>query len=199
MQTTNDIRRRIRNIRRGLPAQARRFKSRSAAGHFITSIRLLRHQRIALYIAADGELDPAPLLKRLQALNKTLYLPVLRKGRQRALWFSEYRPDDNLQRNRFGIAEPDIRHRKPVPPWGLDLIIMPLVAFNGSGIRVGMGGGYYDRTLAYQRRHPLWRKPELVGYGYDFQQQQDLKQQAWDVPLHGIVTENRYLDFKSNR
>lgn len=173
----------------------RRNRSRSAAGRFISSIHLLRHQHVALYIAADGELDPAPLLKHLRTLNKTLYLPVLRPARQRALWFSEYRPGDRLQRNRFGIPEPDIRHRKPVPAWGLDLIIMPLVAFSSSGIRVGMGGGYYDRTLAYQKRHPQWRKPELVGYGYDFQQQDDLEQRAWDVPLHGIITESRYLNF----
>jgi len=198
MQTTNDIRRRIRKTRRGLTTHARRYKSRCAAGHFITSIHLLRHQHIALYIAADGELDPAPLSRRLQALNKTLYLPVLRPEPQKALWFSEYRAGDSLQRNRFGIPEPDIRHRKPVPPWGLDLIILPLVAFSSSGIRIGMGGGYYDRTLAYQRRHPLWRKPILVGYGYDFQQQEDLEAKAWDVPLHGIITESRYLDFKSD-
>lgn len=199
MQTTNDIRRRIRNIRRALPIHTRRTRSRAAAGRYISSIHLLRHQHIALYIAADGELDPAPLLERLLAFNKTLYLPVLRPGRQRALWFSEYRPGDRLRRNRFGIPEPDTRHRIPIPPWGLDLIILPLVAFSSSGTRVGMGGGYYDRTLAYQRRHPLWRKPELVGYGYDFQKVDSLEQKAWDVPLHGIVTESGYLNFRGHR
>lgn len=199
MQNTNDIRRRIREARRSLSLRERQTASLASARHFATTIRLLHCQRVALYMAADGELDPSPLVSRLRALKKTIYLPILRQGQHRALWFSEYHPEDRLQKNRFGIPEPDIKQRPPIPPWALDLIIMPLVAFSGDGTRMGMGGGYYDRTLAYQRRHPLWRRPHLIGYGYDCQRVDDLQRRDWDIPLHGIITESGYTAFTNNR
>lgn len=192
MQNSKNIRRAIRAKRRALSRQEQHNHSVSAANHFIINIRLLRSRRIALYLAADGELDPRPLIQRLRKLDKTLYLPVLKPGSSNALWFSEFHPNDRLQPNRFGIAEPNIRHRKPVPAWSLDLIIMPLVAFSSDGGRLGMGGGYYDRTLAYQLQHNQWIRPALIGFAHDFQRVERLSRQPWDVPLHGVITEQGY-------
>lgn len=195
MQNLKQIRRTIRARRRTLSSLEQRRHSRSAARYFVRNIHLVRSRRIALYLASDGELNPQPLAERLLKLNKQLYLPVLRPGSYNALWFAEFRPGDSLHPNRFGIAEPDTRHRKPVPPWSLDLIIVPLVAFSNDGTRMGMGGGYYDRTLAYQRRHKGWVRPTLIGYAHDFQRVKKLKRQTWDVPLHGIITEQGYQAF----
>lgn len=195
MQNSKHIRRTIRARRRLLSRREQRNHSLSAASHFIKNIHLVRARRIALYLAADGELDPQPLAERLRKLNKKLYLPVLKPGPYNALWFSELHPDDRLQPNRFGIAEPDIRRRKPVAPWSLDLIIVPLVAFNNAGVRMGMGGGYYDRTLAYQLKHKQWIRPVLIGYAHDLQRVGGLARQPWDVPLHGVITERGYESF----
>lgn len=195
MHNPKEIRRIIRTRRQTLSRQQQIKHSSAAAAHFIRDITLVRHARIALYLAADGELDPHPLAERLRRLNKKLYLPVLRPGRHKALWFSEHHPADFLKTNRFGIAEPDIRHRKPIPAWGLDLIIMPLVAFAHDGTRMGMGGGYYDRTLAYQLTHRRWTRPTLIGYAHDFQRMETLPRHPWDVPLHGVITERGYQPF----
>ncbi|WP_420493190.1 5-formyltetrahydrofolate cyclo-ligase [Sedimenticola hydrogenitrophicus] len=196
MPNPKEIRQIIRARRRLLRKQECEKNSAAAAAHFIRHIALIRCRRIALYLAADGELDPRPLADRLCQLNKKLYLPVLRPSHHKALWFSEFHQDDRLQPNRFGIAEPDIRHRKPIPAWGLDLIILPLVAFSNEGTRIGMGGGYYDRTLAYQLIHQQWNRPTLIGYAHEFQRLEALPRRRWDVPLHGVITECGYQQFK---
>lgn len=105
------------------------------------------------------------------------------------LWFSEYRSGDRLIHNRYGIIEPDIRRRKPVAAWGLDLVLVPLVAFDKTGNRIGMGGGFYDRTFAYLISGNTWYKPKLIGVAHELQQLNSIQPNPWDVPLDGIVTE----------
>ncbi|WP_428608681.1 5-formyltetrahydrofolate cyclo-ligase [Sedimenticola sp.] len=190
------IRQAIRAKRRSLTTQEHRANSLSAATHFICNPQLIHCNHIALYLAADGELDTQPLIRRLRQLHKKLYLPVLKPGTNNSLWFAEYRDGERLIPNRFGIAEPNIRHSKPKPAWSLDLIVMPLVAFNSEGTRIGMGGGYYDRTLSYQLRHQRWIRPKLVGYAHAFQCIEELTREHWDVPLHGIITERGYKSYR---
>jgi 5-formyltetrahydrofolate cyclo-ligase len=81
------------------------------------------------------------------------------------------------------------------PVWTLDLILTPLVAFDDQGNRLGMGGGFYDRTLAYLGRRKHWKKPRLIGTAHAFQQVARLPHESWDVPLHGVVTEKALLSF----
>jgi 5-formyltetrahydrofolate cyclo-ligase len=152
----------------------------------------LNSRRIALYLEEDGEIATDLILNRASKLKKQCYLPVLRPSPQQGLWFAEYRPGDCLLRNRFGIEEPCIRSRRQTPPWGLDLILLPLVAFDLQGNRLGMGGGYYDRTLAYLTSRKLWRKPKLIGIAHDLQKATKLERKAWDIPLDGIVTEREF-------
>lgn len=198
MPNLTELRRQKRTEREALPKQTRLQNSLDASRHFICTLATLRSKKIALYLAADGELDPLPLIVRLLRLNKKIYLPVLRPGKKKALWFAEYRPDDYLRPNRFGILEPDTNRRKPIPTWGLDLIVMPLVAFSADGTRMGMGGGYYDRTLSYQRCRENWKRPKLIGYAHACQQVKNLPIRNWDIPLHGIITEHGYHSFAFN-
>jgi 5-formyltetrahydrofolate cyclo-ligase len=139
-----------------------------------------------VYLARDGELDLQPLVERAWAAGKRTYLPALWRGR---LAFLPHQRDSAMRRNRFGIPEPAVGPRRRASPCALDLVLMPLVAFGAGGARLGMGGGFYDRTFAasVHRRH--WRRPLLVGVGYAFQRVQPLPAQPWDVPLHGVVTE----------
>ena len=71
----------------------------------------------------------------------------------------------------------------------LDLILAPLVGFDTHGNRLGMGGGYYDRTFAYLKHRLHWQKPRLIGLAYELQRVADLANHAWDVPLQSVVTE----------
>jgi 5-formyltetrahydrofolate cyclo-ligase len=195
MNNPAKLRKSIRAHRRALSKQQKRRNSLAACRHFINTLALIRCKKIALYLAADSELDPQPLLKKLLRLNKTIYLPILRPANVNALWFSEYRINDPLRSNRYGILEPNYKLRKPIPTWGLDLIVMPLVAFSNDGTRLGMGGGYYDRTLSYQNTRLSWIKPKLVGYAHECQRTHALPKRHWDIPLHAIITEQGYQSF----
>ena len=91
--------------------------------------------------------------------------------------------DTIFYKNRFGIAEPVVEDELAIMPEQLDIIFLPLVAFDEHGTRLGMGGGYYDRTLAHHR------PTLLIGAAYEFQRQAWIEREAWDVPLAAIITE----------
>ncbi len=129
-------------------------------------------------------------------MNKQVYLPVLRPFGDNRLWFAHYAPGTPLVKNRYGIAEPDIDHGKRVEAFALDLVLAPLVGFDLQGNRLGMGGGFYDRSFAHLLRHRHWLKPRLVGLAYDFQQVKHLPAQPWDVPLTAVATEHRIIEFR---
>jgi 5-formyltetrahydrofolate cyclo-ligase len=191
------LRRRLRAARRAIPPARQRLHARRLARVLGRHPRFLRARRIGAYCSADGELDPSPLL----ALDghKRCYLPVLRPHPKRKLWFVRHRPGDRLRRNAYGIPEPQLRNRHIRLPWGLDLLLMPLVGFDAQGHRLGMGGGYYDRTLAYLAQRRRWRRPVLVGIAHECQRVERLEPNPWDVPLDMVATEERVLDFTRGR
>jgi 5-formyltetrahydrofolate cyclo-ligase len=134
-------------------------------------------------------MDPRPLMNYLWALGRSLYLPVLVGLHERRLWFSAYTPGDALVCNRYGIPEPARVHGRRIKTTALDLVLMPLVAFDATGHRLGMGGGYYDQCFGFLNRRTCWRKPRLVGLAYEFQQLPFIKPEPWDVALDAIATE----------
>jgi 5-formyltetrahydrofolate cyclo-ligase len=192
LQQPEKLRKEIRSQRRALSLHDQRSHSSAMTSLLCRSPLFLYSKRIALYLQEDGEIATNLILSRARELKKQCYLPVLRPPPQQALWFAEYRPGDCLLRNRFGIEEPCIRARRQTPPWGLDLILLPLVAFDTDGNRLGMGGGYYDRTLAYLASRTFWRKPKLIGIAHDLQKVDTLSKQTWDIPLNGVVTEREF-------
>ncbi len=185
----NALRQALRRARRALDAPVRRRHARALSRRLGRDLRFLRARRIGAYLATDGEMDPAPLLARAGARH--IYLPVLRPHPERTLWFIRHRPGDRLLPNRYGIPEPTLRGRHILPPWHLDLLLVPLVGFDPRGHRLGMGGGFYDRSLAYLRHRRHWRRPLLVGLAHECQRVPELPLQAWDIPLDLVATEER--------
>ncbi len=163
----------------------------SAAACHRVSVRpeFRRAQRIGLYFAYGGEIDPEPLRLLIQRLGKRCFLPVLHPLGAPRLHFVAWCEGQPLRRNRFGILEPCLQ--RPAPLWSLDLILLPLVAFDHQGNRLGQGGGFYDRTLAPLRRASR-RRPRLIGLAHSFQQVPKLEPAPWDVPLQGIATERAF-------
>lgn len=192
----NDIRRQMRRQRRGLSADARRAAARALARQVGGSALFRRSRHIAFYLPNDGEMDLTPLIERAWAMGKRCYLPVLSPTFHNRLWFAPYLPDTPLLPNRFGIPEPRRGWRSARPAWSLDLILTPLVAFDRHGNRLGMGGGFYDRTLAYLLRRYRWHKPRLLGIAYAFQQVERLPHAAWDVPLDGVATDTAIFSLR---
>ena len=141
---------------------------------------------IALYLPNDGEIDPQLLMHRAWELNKKIYLPVLHPRNQNHLWFLRYEEGDRLVPNKFKIPEPVFHPSKLIRPWLLNLVLFPLVAFDTHGGRLGMGGGFYDRTFA--RAHG----PRMIGLAHECQKTDHrLPLEMWDVRLHGIATDKR--------
>ncbi|MBD3670218.1 MAG: 5-formyltetrahydrofolate cyclo-ligase [Gammaproteobacteria bacterium] len=183
------LRRELRGRRRALsPRQRARYAqqlSRRLASHPL----FWRARRIAVYLPNDAEMDLRPLMKRARAMGKRCYLPVISRLSHERLWFAEYREGQALRPNLFGIPEPANGKWSGRSPVGLDLILMPLVGFDESGNRLGMGGGFYDRSLAYMKTRTRWRRPVLLGVAYECQKVDGLKNEAWDVPVNGVITE----------
>jgi len=145
-------------------------------------------RRIAFYLGNDGEIDPAPLLSLAQAAGKACYLPVLHPLKFNRLHFARYQSEEQLEPNRFGIPEPSLKRAKIAPAWALDLILLPLVAFDKKGHRMGMGGGFYDRTLAFAQKNKQ-HCPQLIGLAHSFQQVENIEANHWDIPMNAIITE----------
>lgn len=185
----------MRARRRNLSSAERQNRSRKLIRK-LTSLREFRSaRRIACYLPNDGEIDPTLLIERMEKHGKRCFLPILDTLRPRRLWFAPYTPGDPLIDNRFGIPEPSCPARQRVAAWCLDLLLMPLVAFDDSGNRLGMGGGYYDRTLAFLNHRKHWRRPRLIGMAYEFQHVDTLPRRSWDVPLNGVVSDERIRSF----
>jgi 5-formyltetrahydrofolate cyclo-ligase len=193
----SEIRRQMRQYRRGLDPHLQQQMSLALCRQ-ITLSSLFRYSgHIAFYLPNDGEIDLRPLIDRALDMGKRCYLPVLSPLYHNRLWFAPYHRESRVVYNRFGIPEPAVEWGKMRTPWTLDLILTPLVAFDSKGNRLGMGGGYYDRTLAYLTRRRYWRKPRLLGTAYDFQRVESLPHEAWDIPLQGIATESGILEVKA--
>ncbi len=195
MTTSVSARRLLRRARRAIPPRQQRRHAELVA-------RILRRnridqgaRRIAAYWPSDGELDPRPLVQAAIARGKVTYLPVLRRRfgstHGEALWFVRFVPGQRLYPNRFDIPEPKARGRHLRLPQQLDLILVPLVGFDADANRIGMGGGYYDRTLAYLKARQHWRRPRLIGLAHECQRLPRIEPAPWDVPLDAVVTEVR--------
>jgi 5-formyltetrahydrofolate cyclo-ligase len=185
--TSRPLRQTIRQQRKSLPPHETAACAEQLAQNARKHPAVLRSHRIAAYLASDGEIDPLPLLESLWSSGKQVYLPVLVPFSPQKLWFARFNRNDMLAYSRFGIPEPV--KRDLIKPCALDLVFTPLVAFDAAGHRIGMGGGFYDRTFAFLHQRQHWHKPRLVGLAYEFQKQACIKPNCWDVPLDAIATE----------
>ena len=137
-------------------------------------------QRIALYHSCDGEIGTDVIAQRCHAKGVQVFLPVM--GPDRSIVFSQWSPNDKLVRNSFGIFEPAMG--APLcPATDLDIIFLPLVGWDRSGGRLGMGAGYYDRVLADITA------PLLVGLGHAIQEVDKVPLDVWDITLDYIITD----------
>jgi 5-formyltetrahydrofolate cyclo-ligase len=147
---------------------------------------------VAGYWAVRGEVPLNLAVARLSSRDQHYFLPVLDETAPRTLRFAEFRAGAALVPNRFGIPEP--RETATVSAQELDVVLLPLLAFDARGNRLGTGGGWYDTTFSFLREQARPTRPLLVGIGYAFQQVEALPTESWDVPLDCIATENALID-----
>lgn len=190
--TRPQLRRLLRNARRELSPCAQRLAARGLYRQLAQHPLFRRAKHIALYLPTDGEIDPRVLLREAQRRGKAVYLPVLSAWPKTKMVFQRIAPDETLIPNRFRILEPRIHRARQRKVWALDLVLLPLVGFDATGGRLGMGGGFYDRSLAYLTRRQYWRKPTLLGLAHECQKVDSLMQASWDVPLQGTVSDKQW-------
>lgn len=218
MPTRNQIRSLIRTKRKSLNDIEQQKLSRELLDQLTARTDVLSANNIALYLANDGELDPMLFIQWCWQNNKNVYLPVLHPFSAGNLLFLHYQPSSSMQKNKYGILEPklDVRLIKKVND--IDIIFTPLVAFDQTGNRLGMGGGFYDRTLSTwfkqycienkrNAEHKINNanaiapvKPYPIGLAHDIQLIDEVPSQLWDIPLPAIVTPStQYVfDLSSN-
>lgn len=183
------LRRLLRQQRRQLSPLQQKKAARALYRQLAQHPLFRRARHLALYLPNDGEIDPRPLLREAQRRGKATYLPVLNAWPRTRMTFQRLMPGERLVRNRFRIEEPRTNTARQRPVWTLDLVLMPLVGFDEEGGRLGMGGGFYDRSLAYRSRRKQGQKPTLLGLAHECQKVDRLPLASWDVRLQGTVTD----------
>jgi 5-formyltetrahydrofolate cyclo-ligase len=155
-------------------------------------------QSVALYISTASEAGTTSLLNMALRDGKRCFLPVLHPWQKHKMLFVRYTGSEFLRPNRWRIREPGLKQQRCLKPTQLDLVMMPLVAFDLEGHRLGMGKGFYDRALAF--RCQTEGKPFLLGLAHECQLAgQLLPVAAWDVDLDAVATADRILSFRANR
>ncbi len=181
------LRKTLREQRRALSPIAQKKAAQHFLKQFVKSALFHRHQRIAMYLANDGELNLQPTIDYALACGKKVYLPVLNTWPQTQMAFQQVVANQVWEKNRFNIVQPKINRDLQVKPWALDLVLLPLVGFDRTGGRLGMGGGFYDRHFAYLTQRKTWRKPVLVGVAHACQELAHIPVQSWDIPLDKVL------------
>lgn len=182
---TAKLRDKIRLQRATLDASDAKLAAAKVASRLLATSVYSQATRLAAYIASNNELDPHAVIKEAWNTGKHVYLPVIRDDN--SLRFAPYHSLSNLQKNRYRIPEPVCPADELVSAADLDLILVPLVAFDTGCQRIGMGAGYYDRTLAGLNSDG----PVKTGLAYDFQRVDHIQAQPWDILMDMIVTEHR--------
>jgi 5-formyltetrahydrofolate cyclo-ligase len=162
--------------------------SAALCGHLLRSQDYLRSEHVAAYLPIGGEPDLGSLMQAALDDGKSVYLPALVEGPRAHLEFRLWSPAQSLADNRFGIPEPpDIAETCDAEH--LDLVLLPLVAFDDRGNRLGMGAGFYDRSFAFRLERPQSTRPRLIGTAWALQQVAEVPTHPRDVPVDAVVTE----------
>jgi len=167
-----------------------------AAKHFVESVYFRDNLNVACYMALADEIDALPIIQALWQAKKACYLPVLSTKADKHLQFVLYEAGMALGLNRYQVSEPQNITQVLSGPQ-LDVVVLPLIAFDQKGNRLGTGGGYYDRTFSFvlQSKFTQKKKPHLLGLAFELQKVTQIPSEVFDVPVEGMITEKGLIIF----
>lgn len=196
------IRSQIRQLRNQLSSAIQSQHSRQATKHLQDFLKRNCYQmsekspvKVAAFLSQDGELETKNVINILQQDPKfQVYLPIIEQNSNMA--FGYYPTSAQLEKNRLGMMQPKENAQQPrITANELDLVLTPLVAYDSKGYRIGMGGGYYDRTFALKQKH---KPPFLIGWSHSCQQVSKIDVNPWDIPLDFLITEKGWQAFNQS-
>ncbi|MBL4773949.1 MAG: 5-formyltetrahydrofolate cyclo-ligase [Alcanivoracaceae bacterium] len=184
MKVKKNIRKRLLQARNNLNKNLVTNLSQQICDKILTHPYFVNSKTVATYHAIGNEVELFSLFNS----NKEIALPVIQA--KHIMQFRAVESQSHLTTNQYGILEPldgqIINHEK------IDLCILPMTGFSCRGDRLGMGGGYYDR---YFELNKFQKKPTiLAGVAYDFQEDDTIKSDAWDIPLDLIFTNKHIIE-----
>ncbi|MGB1236766.1 MAG: 5-formyltetrahydrofolate cyclo-ligase [Pseudomonadales bacterium] len=191
MDARQALRKQMRTARRQLSDIQQHTAAQALAANIIELSAFNASHSVAIYLSSDGEIDTQAVIEHCWAQGKDVYLPVLDPDRVNALLFVHYDRQTPMCHNKYQILEPATPYQKTLPAQALDLVLLPLVSFDSSGNRMGMGGGYYDRTFAFKAEQPT-AQPTLIGMAHELQRVASLPVASWDIPLAGIASDKQF-------
>ena len=189
MDARSSLRASLRELRSKIPAAQQQLAASSLAARCLSVIDTNAHKHVAGYFAVGGEITVDKILANVRHRGGISYAPVLSEGS--TLRFAPFDDNTAMTTNRFKITEPGVEASDYMMPSDLDAVLVPLVGFDEARNRMGMGGGFYDRSFAHRREQG--GKPFLIGVAYDVQQADTVYPDWWDVKLDVIVTESRVI------
>lgn len=197
---SKSLRKHLRNIRQSLTQSEQKQHAQNALVHFKDLLKsnptFTQPQKIAFFLAQDGELETHQCIDYLW--NKTdhlVFLPVLETRKEWHMAFAQFTSRSKMTPNQFGIEEPLTDFSNHLSGDEMDWVFMPLVGFDEMGNRLGMGGGFYDRTFAF-KLHQKNQTTQLIGWAHECQKIEQLNVEKWDVPLDGVITEQGFKAYK---
>jgi 5-formyltetrahydrofolate cyclo-ligase len=192
MSDRTSLRRSLRATRRAIPAVTRIAAAEALATRLLALPFAPESGHVAGYWAMDGEIALHAWQLRLPP-GLRYCLPVL--GEDTRLRFAPWRPGEPLRANRFGIPEPETPTAQLLEAETMTLVVVPLVGFDPHGQRLGMGGGWYDRSFAFRRGRAA--PPWLVGAAFTAQRIEPLPPEPWDVALDAVCSEHDTFLFEA--
>lgn len=189
MTSISELRKNIRSARRAVGPQLRQQHSSTICQRISELDSYQAATRIAAYLAFDGEADPMELMVAAVDQGKQVFLPVI-VGKSKPLAFAPWTPATPMEKNRFNILEPQVDQADWISADQLDYVVNPLVGFDEHRNRIGVGGGFYDRTFAFLNEPAQSKSVQLVGFAFELQKIPSIQPQEWDIRLDAVVTES---------
>jgi 5-formyltetrahydrofolate cyclo-ligase len=194
-KTRQSLRKAFRDKRLSLSCEQQTIAAQGLVKQYQQNALFQGAQNVALYLSFNGEINTQPLIEYLWSMNRDVFVPILHPFCKGHLLFQEFTHDTKMRENHFGILEPTLDVQRVCPVEKLNVIFTPLVAFDLTGNRLGMGGGFYDRTLAGLKSSEQKRQPIVVGLAHELQKSAALPTETWDIGLPYILTSNKLYSF----
>ena len=189
-ETRQTLRQHFRQKRNSLSNEQQIRASHELLSQCLVTEQYQQANNIACYLAQDGEISMQPVIEDAWSQGKIVCLPVLHPFAKGQLLFLRYHKNSQMKANKYGIAEPALQVTDIIPLRGIDVLFAPLVAFDPQGQRLGMGGGFYDRTLAPVARDKF--ATQVYGVAHDCQNVLNgIKNDKWDIPMQKIITPSK--------